>query len=88
MVGQGEAGAGRGAAPAAFALVQGLGERVHAAMPAQFVSRENLAVLDGQNSVQMDTDGDGKPDKTLSDAERKAQRDVAEASIKANCTAS
>lgn len=48
-------------------------------------ARENLAVLDGQNSVQMDTDGDGQPDKILSNEERSAQREVAEASIKANC---
>lgn len=58
-----------------------------AASPACTRARENLAVLDGENSVQMDTDGDGKPDKTLSAEERKAQRDVAQASIKANCPA-
>lgn len=73
-------------APAATATTASAG--AGADNPACVRARENLAVLDGQNSVQMDTDGDGKPDKTLSNAERKAQRDVAEASIKANCTAS
>lgn len=49
-------------------------------------ARQNLSVLNGKLAVQMDTDGDGKPDKTLSDAERASQLELANASMKANCT--
>lgn len=50
-------------------------------------ARNNLATLQGQNAVQMDSDGDGKPDKTLSDAERASQIELARSTLKAyNCS--
>lgn len=50
-------------------------------------ARSNLEVLKGKAAVQMDSDGDGKPDKTLSDADRSNQLALAEATLKASCTA-
>lgn len=49
-------------------------------------ARANLAVLTGKTTVQMDSDGDGKPDKTLNDTERANHLELANAAIKANCT--
>ncbi|KAF1715910.1 DUF4124 domain-containing protein [Pseudoxanthomonas yeongjuensis] len=46
----------------------------------------NLQILAGNTGVQQDTDGDGKPDKTLNDEDRANQRGLAEAAIKAYCT--
>ena len=46
----------------------------------------NLQVLAGSAGVQQDTDGDGKPDKTLNDDDRANQRGLAEAAVKAYCT--
>ena len=52
-------------------------------------ARSNLATLQGGNQVQMDSDGDGKPDKSLSDAERTGQMELARATLKAyNCSES
>lgn len=45
----------------------------------------NLQILAGKNAVQQDTDGDGKPDKTLGDDDRANQRDLATAAVKAYC---
>ena len=45
----------------------------------------NLLVLAGKNTVQQDTDGDGKPDKTLGDDDRANQRELANAAVKAYC---
>ena len=45
----------------------------------------NLQLLAGQNAVQQDTDGDGKPDKTLGDEDRANQRELAAATVKAYC---
>ncbi|HET6396979.1 MAG TPA: DUF4124 domain-containing protein, partial [Pseudoxanthomonas sp.] len=36
-------------------------------------------------TVQQDTDGDGKPDHTLTAEERGAQRELAQAAVKAYC---
>ncbi len=50
-------------------------------------ARNNLAALSGTTPVQMDSDEDGKPDRTLSDAERTSQADLARSTLKAyNCT--
>jgi hypothetical protein len=49
-------------------------------------SRSNLALLDGSGEVMHDTNGDGKPDTPLKPEERKSQRALAEAGIKAYCT--
>ena len=46
----------------------------------------NLRILAGTNAVQQDTDGDGKPDKTLGDTDRANQRELATAAVKAYCT--
>ena len=48
-------------------------------------SRKNLALLDGQGEVMYDTNGDGKPDTPLSADQRKAQKSMAEAGIRAYC---
>lgn len=45
----------------------------------------NLQLLAGKNAVQQDTDGDGKPDKTLGDDDRANQRELATAAVKAYC---
>ncbi|HVI57308.1 MAG TPA: DUF4124 domain-containing protein [Luteimonas sp.] len=50
-------------------------------------ARANVALLEGKAALQQDTDGDGKPDKTLDDAERASQLELARAVIKARCTA-
>lgn len=48
-------------------------------------ARKNLELLQGQTPLQQDTDGDGKGDKTLSDAERVNQMELAQATIKVSC---
>lgn len=48
-------------------------------------ARLNLQLLAGKNAVQQDTDGDGKPDKTLGDEDRANQRELATAAVKAYC---
>ena len=49
-------------------------------------ARQNLQLLSGKSGVQQDTDGDGKPDKTLNDDDRANQRELATAAVKAYCT--
>lgn len=50
-------------------------------------ARNNLAALQGEAAVQIDNDGDGKPDKTLSDTERQSQLNLARSTLEAyNCT--
>lgn len=49
-------------------------------------ARSNLSLLNGPGKVMQDTDGDGKPDATLTDAQRSAQKTLAEAAIQAYCT--
>ncbi|HST44301.1 MAG TPA: DUF4124 domain-containing protein [Luteimonas sp.] len=49
-------------------------------------ARSNITALQGGTDVQQDTDGDGKPDKTLSTAERTGQLEFAQAAVKAYCT--
>jgi Domain of unknown function (DUF4124) len=49
-------------------------------------ARRNLTALASSSPVQQDTDGDGKPDKTLGDDDRNNQRGLAEAAVKAYCT--
>jgi len=48
-------------------------------------ARANIALLESKAPVQQDSDGDGKPDKTLDDTERANQLDLARALLKANC---
>lgn len=50
-------------------------------------ARKNLELLKSDKAVRMDSDGDGKPDKSLSDTDRASQTELAQATLKANCTA-
>ncbi|MCY7354628.1 MAG: DUF4124 domain-containing protein [Lysobacter sp.] len=53
------------------------------------MARSNVAALQGKGAVQQDSDGDGKPDKTLSDSERASQLGLALSVMSANnCAAS
>lgn len=49
-------------------------------------AKRNLTALASSSPVQQDTDGDGKPDKTLGEDDRNNQRGLAEAAVKAYCT--
>ena len=49
-------------------------------------ARNNLARLQSSDGVGIDTNGDGKPDRNLTDAERKSQMTLNEAGVKAFCT--
>ena len=48
-------------------------------------ARQNLQLLASGKPVQQDTDGDGKPDKTLGEEDRASQKSLAEAAVKAYC---
>lgn len=48
-------------------------------------ARKNLAQLERDTPVGFDTNNDGKADSTLNADQRAAQRNLAEASIRANC---
>lgn len=52
-------------------------------------ARKNVTALQGKSQVTIDANNDGKPDKTLSDAERASELEMARATLKAyNCTES
>ncbi|ACA12687.1 DUF4124 domain-containing protein [Xylella fastidiosa subsp. multiplex] len=55
--------------------------------PACVNARKNLELLSGSGKLMLDSNGDGKPDTPLDEAQRVAQKALAEAAIKANCTA-
>ena len=61
------------------------GGRRAAEDPACATARGNLALLSGSTPVSVDSNGDGKPDKPLSAAERESQRKLAEATIAVKC---
>lgn len=48
-------------------------------------SRSNLEILKGSANVQIDSNGDGKPDRLLSPEEHAAQMRLAEANIAVSC---
>ncbi len=48
-------------------------------------ARRNLELLGGSGPVMQDTDGDGKPDTPLDDAQRTAQKQLAEAAAAVYC---
>lgn len=48
-------------------------------------ARSNLDLLNGTGTVMQDTNGDGKADTALNDEQRGAQKNLAEAAIKAYC---
>jgi hypothetical protein len=56
--------------------------------PGCATARSNLALLDGKAQVTVDSNGDGKPDRPLSEAERANQRKLAEATIAVKCAGS
>lgn len=51
------------------------------------VARANIALLEGGGRVQRDTNGDGVPDRDLSEAERGSQLQLARMVLRANCSA-
>ena len=53
--------------------------------PQCITARQNLSLLSSGVEVQQDTDGDGKPDAALGADERAAQKQLAEAAVKAYC---
>lgn len=49
-------------------------------------ARKNMVALQGKGGVTMDSNNDGKPDRTLSDAERASELEVTRSTLKAyNC---
>ncbi|HHW4678699.1 MAG TPA: DUF4124 domain-containing protein [Xylella sp.] len=50
-------------------------------------ARKNLELLSGSGKLMLDSNGDGKSDTPLDDAQRAAQKTLAEVAIKANCKA-
>jgi hypothetical protein len=67
-----------GAAVVEAAPVEGESENCLAA-------RKNMEMLAGNGPVMRDTDGDGKPDATLDDAQRAAQKQLAESAAAVYC---
>jgi hypothetical protein len=68
------------------------GQTVESAAPAApsdspqcVTAKQNVQLLGSGVALQQDTDGDGKPDKTLGDDERASQKNLAEAAVKAYC---
>jgi Domain of unknown function (DUF4124) len=51
------------------------------------IARSNIALLESGGSVQRDTDGDGKPDRNLTDKERTSQLQLAKMVLQTNCSA-
>lgn len=47
-------------------------------------ARYNVALLNSKQGVKFDSDGDGKPDKALSDNDRSSQLALAQATLNAN----
>jgi len=54
--------------------------------PGCATARGNLELLKGKSKVMVDSNGDGKPDKPLADADRAKQRQLAEATIAVKCS--
>ena len=54
--------------------------------PGCAIARGNLALLNGMTTLGPDEDGDGRPDRTYTAAERADQVTLAEAAIKVRCT--
>jgi hypothetical protein len=77
-----ELGNRQAATPAAEAAVQPPAED-----PACATARSNLALLGAKSPLQVDSDGDGKADKTLTEEDRANQRALMEATIKVKCAA-
>lgn len=54
--------------------------------PGCATARSNLELLKGTAKVMVDSNGDGKPDQPLADADRAKQRQLAEATIAVKCS--
>ncbi len=54
--------------------------------PACTTARNNIALLNSKQNVQLDSNGDGKPDKALSDSDRANQLALAQATLNASCS--
>jgi hypothetical protein len=50
------------------------------------IARANIAALASERPVGPDADGDGKPDSPMTTEQRAAQRNLAEAAVKAYCS--
>jgi hypothetical protein len=50
-------------------------------------ARRNIELLQSGSRLQMDSDGDGKPDRDLNDGEREKQLQIAQTVARVNCTA-
>ena len=48
-------------------------------------ARANLQKLSGSDPLGIDTNGDGKPDRTLTVAERSSQAELSQAAVRAYC---
>lgn len=55
--------------------------------PACTIARNNVVLLQGKSAVGPDGDGDGKPDRPFTEAERADQLALAEATAKVKCAA-
>jgi hypothetical protein len=53
--------------------------------PACATARNNIALLNSKQNVQLDSDGDGKPDKALSEQDRANQLALAQATLNTSC---
>ena len=56
--------------------------------PACATARSNIALLGSSQNVQLDSDGDGKPDKALSAEDRANQLALAQATLSTSCASS
>ena len=54
--------------------------------PACATARNNIALLGSKQNIQIDSDGDGKPDQVLNAEQRANQLELAQAAAKAYCT--
>ena len=55
--------------------------------PACTTARNNLALLNSKQNIQIDSNGDGKPDKALDEQGRANQLALAQATLNASCNA-
>lgn len=62
-------------------------EQKPAENPQCAVARKNVVALQSPEAVLQDTNGDGKPDKTLTESERVGQLALAQATLNAYCSA-
>ena len=53
--------------------------------PTCATARNNIALLNSKQNVQLDSNGDGKPDKALSDNDRANQLALAQATLNTSC---